>query len=90
MSYLFWLSDAQMARLEPYFPKIAKAFLIGEAEADFAAFDKTGTLTTGTPRIAASAIGGDDAPAAKATKARPEFTRGRSLIAPTAIMPPAM
>jgi len=36
------------------------------AEADFAVFDKTGTLTTGTPRIAASAIGEDDAPAAKA------------------------
>ncbi|GAB4348016.1 MAG: cation-translocating P-type ATPase [Oricola sp.] len=36
------------------------------AEADFAIFDKTGTLTTGTPRIAASAIGADDAPVAKA------------------------
>ncbi|QKV17500.1 heavy metal translocating P-type ATPase [Oricola thermophila] len=36
------------------------------AEADTAVFDKTGTLTTGTPRIAATAIGADDAPAAKA------------------------
>ncbi|WP_246717390.1 heavy metal translocating P-type ATPase [Oricola nitratireducens] len=36
------------------------------AEADFAIFDKTGTLTTGTPRIAASSISADDAPAARA------------------------
>jgi len=36
------------------------------AEADCAVFDKTGTFTTGTPRIAASGIGADDAPAAKA------------------------
>jgi UDP-N-acetylmuramoylalanine--D-glutamate ligase len=40
---IYWIAGGRakeggLAGLEPYFPKIAKAFLIGEAEADFAAF----------------------------------------------------
>ncbi|MGE0022526.1 MAG: UDP-N-acetylmuramoyl-L-alanine--D-glutamate ligase [Hyphomicrobium sp.] len=70
---IYWIAGGKpkaggIAMLTPYFPRIAKAYLIGEATEEFAAtlgdavpFERCGTLDVAVDRAAADAIAADGA-----------------------------